>query len=194
MRKGFGNRPAPGNRATSPIRSSATAQARPQHQQSGSSFSGVGSTLTSIAGALALFGVGYFAAFHMTSSVLSNPHSEIDAKAPKSGIDRVAYYQDKAAEILRERLPKKMGRVTLVNATAHGGVLRYHYTANVSKKSIDVLKFRRIGKKHLLKRVCGSRAMRKVLKLGGSYEYRYNDKKGVRITTIKMSADKCDLS
>ena len=194
MRKGFGSRPPAGNRATPTSRPSSTAQARTQHPNSGTSFSGVGSTLTSIAGAVALVGVGYFAAFHMTSSVLSSPHSEIDAKAPKSGIDRVAYYQDKAAELLRQRVPKKMGMVTLVNATSHGGALRYPYKANVPKKYLDVLKFRRIGKKHLLKRVCGSRAMRKVLKLGGSYEYRYNDKKGVRITTIKMSADKCDLS
>ena len=194
MRKGFGSRSAPGNQPIRSGRSSDTAQARTQHRSSGSSFSGVGSTLASIAGAVGLFGVGYFAAFHMTSSVMSGPYSEIDAKAPKSGIDRVAYYQDKAAELLRQRVPKKMGMVTLVNATAHGGILRYHYTANVTKKYVDVLKFRRIGKQHLLKRVCGSRAMRKVLKLGGSYEYRYNDKKGVRITTIKMSADKCDLS
>lgn len=189
-----GGRSTSGNRSVRTNRANAGSAIRQQRQQQKtSSFSGVSNTLLSVAGAVALFGVGYFASFHLTSSVLSGPNSDIDANAPKSGIDRVAYYQGKAAEKLRERLPQKMGQITLVNATAHGGVLRYHYTANISKKRIDVYKFRRIGKKNLLKRVCNSSAMRKVLKLGGSYEYRYNDKSGARITTIKMTADKCDV-
>ena len=192
MSREFGSRSAS---RTQPDRVSRPSAARTKTRQptsGGASFSGLGNTLASIAGAIALFGVGYLASFHLTSSIL-NPHSEIDAKAPKSGIDRVAYYQDKAAEQLRKSMPKKMGRVSLVNATAHGGVLRYHYTVNSTRKSINVLKFRRIAKNHIVKRACKSKAMRKVLTLGGSYEYRYNDKKGQRITTIKMTADKCDV-
>ena len=191
MTKGFGNRSASGKR---PVRINRTPgnAARPELEMAQStSFSGIGSALASIAGGIALFGIGYFASFHLTSSMLSNPYSEIDAKAPKSGIERVAYYQDKAAALLRKSVPKKMGRVSLVNATAHGAILRYHYTFNGSRKSLNVLKFRRIARKQIVKRACRSSSMSKVLKLGGSYEYRYNDKKGQRITTIKMTADKC---
>ena len=194
MSRGFGNRPAAGKRITRASKPAAPPTPRTTRQLPGSSFSGVGSTLASIAGAVALFGLGYVASFHLTSSILSNPHSEIDAKAPKSGIDRVAYYQDKAAQLLRKSVPKKMGRVALVDATAHGALLRYHYKFSGSRKSINILKFRRIAKKHIIKRACNSNAMRKVLKLGGSYDYRYNDKKGQRITTITMTADKCDMS
>ena len=103
MTKGFGNRSASGKR---PVRINRTPgnAARPELEMAQStSFSGIGSALASIAGGIALFGIGYFASFHLTSSMLSSPYSEIDAKAPKSGIERVAYYQDKAAALLRKQ-------------------------------------------------------------------------------------------
>ena len=77
---------------------------------------------------------------------------------------------------------------------AIGKQFHYKYTmVNIREKEINKKEFLSYARTHLIKNQCSNSDIRKMLKVGVSYNYVYFDKKGNVIGSIIIKKDVCGM-
>jgi hypothetical protein len=96
---------------------------------------------------------------------------------------------------INAQLPTMVDADTRLDTTmVIGNQMHYKYTLiNTSAKDIDKKTTTKELKSMLVTNQCGTDNMLKLLKMGVSYHYMYQDKNGIIISTIKISKKDCGL-
>lgn len=99
------------------------------------------------------------------------------------------------AKQINSQLPIMVDKETRLDTViATGKQFHYKYTmVSLTEKEINKKEFLSYAKSHLVKNHCGNDDIKKMLKVGVSYDYVYQDKKGNLIGSVIIKRDSCGL-